>query len=133
MIATVYVNGGLWVAMCPRPGCHNAEMFGRCTDGSVGGLSGGSFRCRAEKGGCGLVCDASWPPNVDDIERLLKLRPVPATRNWLPTETLEDLLVENATHGCLPPELEAGGSLSIVGGRMSQVQLDGARLELEAG
>jgi hypothetical protein len=34
---------------------------------------------------------------------VLMMRPVAATRNWKPGETIDDLLMENAAHGCLPP------------------------------
>jgi hypothetical protein len=39
------------------------------------------------------------------IEAILGMRPVRRTQNWLPGELLEDLLAENAEHGCLPPEM----------------------------
>lgn len=98
--AVAYVNHGRWIARCPRPFCNSAEHAGKDpTTGHVGGLTGIGFTC-AE---CALVCAADWPPNVDDIEMLLSLRPVPATRNWEPPETVHDLLAENSTHGVFPP------------------------------
>lgn len=127
MRATVIVSHGRWVARCPRPGCMNAEQFGTCDDGTAGGLTGSSFHCRVEYGGCGLTCAADWPHNVDDIERLLRLRPVPATRNWEPGETVEDLLCENVRHGCIPPELLAGEGLLIVDGRISAPAIEAGR------
>lgn len=101
--------GGRWVARCPRVPCMNAEQFGRCHDGNMGGLEGEVFRCRDEYGGCGLTCPADWPPNVADVERLVLPRPVPATRNWLPGESLFDLMAENLEHGLIPPEALKGG------------------------
>lgn len=98
--AQAHVNYGRWIARCPRPFCPNAEHFGADPKtGHVGGLTGAGFRCSH----CDLVCGADWPPNVDDIEYLLSLRPVPSTRNWDPGETIHDLLAENARHGVHPP------------------------------
>lgn len=117
--AVAYLSHGRWVAHCPRPGCPNAEGAGRCDDGSAGGLGAEGFRCRVERGGCGLRCPAVWPPEVAEIERLVLCRPIPATRNWVPGESLSDLLRENMTHGLVPnDELEIRGS-AIVGGALS--------------
>jgi hypothetical protein len=135
--AVAFVSAGRWVARCPRPFCSNAEQFGGCQDGSPGGLGGTAFRCREEYGGCGLTCPAEWPPNVEDIEFLLAHRPVPATRNWAPTETLHDLLAENAAHGILPMDPAALGSerhvtaMLIEGDRIAGRELPaGRRLEI---
>lgn len=38
---------------------------------------------------------------VKGVERLLMMRPDPSTRNWVPGETLHDLMFENAEHGVL--------------------------------
>lgn len=104
MRAQVYVSEGRWVADCPRPDCPNAERAGRDPDtGHVGGLDGAVLRCSH----CRWVGQADWPPNVDDIDYLLGLRPVPATRNWRPPETVHDLLEENLRHGVFPVEPEA--------------------------
>lgn len=100
--AVVYLSHGRWVARCPRPGCANAEAFGRCDDGTVGGLAADGFNCRASHGGCGLQCAAQWPANRPDIEALTLGRPAPSTRNWLPGETLDELLAENMEHGLVP-------------------------------
>lgn len=102
VFALVEMNGGRWIARCPRPGCAGAESFGRCDDGTAGGLTGDSFTCRPQYGGCGLRCAARWPAQVEDIERLTLARPVPTTRNWVPGETLEQLLAENMAHGLMP-------------------------------
>lgn len=97
----VFMSYGRWVAKCPRPGCHNAEQFGRCDDSSPGGLTGSSFTCRVTHGGCGLQAAVDWPPNVDDIEYLTRARPI-AARNWFPGETVDDLLKENVMNGLVP-------------------------------
>jgi hypothetical protein len=119
--ATVRMHQSMWIAECPRRFCGNAEMFGQCRDGTVGGLSGTSFRCRPEYGGCGLVCGADWPPNVADIEWVLMQRPVPGTRNWLPTEDLHDLLSENLKHGILPVSQAALDATDHPGGALLQI------------
>jgi hypothetical protein len=94
-IAYVEANWGRWVARCPRPLCTNAlavepgQLLFVCT-----GL-----------GGCGIDAPVVWPADPQAIEMILEMRPVSRTRNWVPGETLEDLLAENAAHGCLPPAL----------------------------
>lgn len=122
VFAVVYFNHGRWVALCPRPGCMSAEMFGRCQDGTQGGLAGDSFRCRTEYGGCGLICRAQWPDAelVPMIEALLLARPVPSTRNWMPGETPADLLAENFEHGIVPKAALEGEPVVIVGNDVTQ-------------
>ena len=121
-VAVVFMSWGRWVARCPRPACHNAEHFGPSTDGTPGGLAGG-FRCRSEAGGCGLVCEARWPAQVEEIEWLLMQRPVPSTRNWQPGEDLSALLAENIQHGIVP--LSPAGLDEHPGGRLLLVSGDG--------
>lgn len=118
LVAVAFMSWGKWVAHCPRPGCPNAEMFGRCDDGSIGGLRGDHFECRIADyvdgikrvyGGCGLKCEVEWPANIADLERVLLARPVPATRNWTPGETLEGLVKENLAHCIVPSDALNGG------------------------
>ena len=94
----VYVeaNWGRWVARCPRQWCTNAVQVW---------TGDAAFACSGA-GGCGWTADLVWPPDPDAIELLLTMRPVPRTRNWLPGESLEDLIAENALHGVLAPALE---------------------------
>jgi len=130
LAARAYVSWGLWVARCPRPDCLNSEHFGHAPiTGAVGGLTSSGFRCAR----CGLVCRAEWPENAEDIWFVLSLRPVINTRNWELHESLEQLLVENAEHGILPPGLTDCG-LSIVDGRFTDRSLvaAGARFEIGA-
>lgn len=101
--AVAIVNHGVWMARCPRPFCTNAERHGRDPKtGHAGGLDGATFRCS----NCGLTCQSEWPEAVDDITWLLSLRPVPATRNWEPPETVLDLLIQNTDHGITPVPVE---------------------------
>lgn len=121
--AVAYVSLGTWVARCPRPWCVHADHYGPGPNtGRVGGLTKTHFHCLR----CGLTCDAEWPPNAADIEFLLAQRPMYETRNWLPGETVDDLLVENVVHGLIdpPPDLPggpltAGGALTGLGRRLA--------------
>jgi hypothetical protein len=108
-VAVAFMSWGKWVARCPRPGCLNAEQRGRCDDGTTGGLDRDRFTCRASHGGCGLQCGVDWPANIADLERVLLARPVPATRNWSPGETLHALVAENIERGLVPSDALNGG------------------------
>lgn len=126
-----YVSWGLWVANCPDPDCLGAEHFGHAPiTGRVGGLTAVGFRCAR----CALVCRSQWPANAADIEWVLAQRPRPETRNWLPHETLEDLLVENIVHGIVPEQL-ATGPMQILDGRIQGIELaaPGRRLAVGGG
>lgn len=112
-ILPVYMSWGMWVAKCPRPGCHNAERFGQCDDGSVGGLTGRAFHCRQNKGGCGLTCGVDWPDRIEEIEFMLRSRPLGA-QSWFPGETVDDLLRENVEHGLMPKN-----EMDIIDGRIT--------------
>jgi hypothetical protein len=106
MRAQVFMNWGMWVARCPRPGCVGAEHFGpHRTTRYVGGLTRDAFRCAD----CELTCPADWPRERAEIEKVLSRRPLAGERNWLPGETLLDLVAENVEHGMLPraSEMEA--------------------------
>src|SRR4051812_32758000 len=96
LLATEYVvspflSWGMWVAKCPRE-CGNAEKRGKCDDGSVGGLESDRFICRQSHGGCGFRCGVDWPSNIANIEALVMARPRVSARNWLPGESVHDLL-----------------------------------------
>lgn len=128
-------NWGRWVARCPAPWCTNAVALDR---GQV------TFGC-AGMGGCGASGHLVWPADPDAVETILTMRPVPATRNWLSGETLEQLLLENAAHGIVDPAWDAaatlaGGSAEIlvaiderVVGGMLHHQLEAAGLRREIG
>ena len=84
MITSVYHNHGRWVADCPADQCSEAH---RVTPGD-------GFLCV----NCGLTSKLGWPLNMEQIDRVLSTRSVPETRNWLPGETIDDLVVENLEH-----------------------------------
>jgi hypothetical protein len=83
-------NWGRWISRCSR--CPNAW---RLDPGQS------AWQCAT----CGTVNEAQWPADPAAVEYLLMLRPEFKTRNWEPTETIEDLLRQNAEHGHLPPEV----------------------------
>lgn len=96
------MNWGRWVADCPRVDCASAERFGPDpTTNVMGGLTETSFHCQERYGGCGMLTAAHWPNETDRavIEMLLGSRPVPATRNWAPGESIQDLLMEGIANG----------------------------------
>lgn len=47
----------------------------------------------------GLARPVLWPDNRSEIESLLSRRVIPATRNWMITETIDDLRAEQLAHG----------------------------------
>jgi hypothetical protein len=80
--------------------------------------------------GCGAEAEVVWPVNPAAIERLLLMRPLAQSRNWLPGETLHDLLAENIAHGIGPGMDE---SMVIVGDRIVTDTLPAARGRLPIG
>jgi hypothetical protein len=108
-VAYAEANFGRWISRCPAPWCTNALALDR-------GQS--RFVC-AGPDSCGTVAELSWPADPDAVEAILAMRPIIGTRNWLPGETLAELIGENAAHGVVPPEWSelaaaAGGQLEIL-------------------
>ena len=82
----IYVTESLVQIRCATPGCYNAPAvsiewrLALCWD-------------------CGAVYEGlEVPPKWPDVSRVLLARPDPATRNWLPGETVDGLIRENAEH-----------------------------------
>jgi len=84
------VNHNRWIVLCPD--CLGAtfvwldapaQLCPNCWNGSKG------YRLRR----------VVVPERYAEIEALLKERPLPQNRNWLPGETVDDLLRENQEHG----------------------------------
>lgn len=96
-VSEAYANWGRWVARCGAC-AHGAEQLQRHAP---------DFQCTF----CGMVTDVIWPSleMVKGVERLLMMRPDPSTRNWLPGETLPDLMWENGAHGIFDGLTEALG------------------------
>ncbi len=100
LVAHPWMEWGMWKARCPRQslGCTNAEHYGPDpVSGHVGGLTDAGFRCAH----CLLECPVEWPRARRVIERLLAIRPIPATRNWLLGEPIKQLIAENIEHGLI--------------------------------
>lgn len=96
-VVAAEANWGRWIVQCLT-----------CTDALT--LTPGTplFRCWT----CGLEAEILWPINTEAIERLLLMRPLEQHRNWLPGETLHDLLAENVAHGIGP---RVGEEIAIIG------------------
>lgn len=84
-----HASYGSWVALCGRPDrCSWGEALQRFQSG---------FICPA----CGAATEVIWPEPgiVAGVERLLMMRPHFKNRNWVPGETLHDLMLENGANG----------------------------------
>lgn len=110
-LAYAEANWGRWVARCPAGLCTNAVQVRRWQQ---------RFEC-AGAGGCGWTSPLAWPADPEAIEMLLAMRPDEKTRNWVPGETLQQLLLENAQHDVLPPAalVESGSLMDTLGERMT--------------
>lgn len=124
-----YANYGRWVVDCPYPFCDNAMQVD-CWQGR--------FECLGPDS-CGYTCPVAWPNDPEAIETLLAMRPARKTRNWLPGESLEDLLKENAVHNVLPPDwLDESGCIletrneRVVAGRLLSALPEYRRREIGA-
>jgi hypothetical protein len=80
------VEHGRWLVDCPVDGCAGAQL---ASD------SDRRFVCVECAAG---PFEVEWPLDRDEIEAALNVRPAP-NRNWLPGETVADLLAENAERG----------------------------------
>lgn len=99
--ARAYMNLGRWIADCPRQLCGNAIALEP---------KQAMFLC--SPGGCNLMTEVEWPPDVVELDAALAERPVPGTRNWAPAghrqavscgfpdgQTLSDIIVESHENG----------------------------------
>jgi hypothetical protein len=96
-----YMNHGRWVAQCDTDGCTGAERVWpggqiRVTrTGAEYGITGSVMHCA----NCGQTSRVTFPDERKRIDSLLARRVVPERRNWYPSESVEDLIEENAAHG----------------------------------
>jgi hypothetical protein len=119
-VAYAEINRGIWIARCPQPYCDNAVALV---------LGAPMMLCHGDRDACLRESPVVWPRDPLAIAALLAMRPAPKTRNWLPHETVEDLIVENAAHDLLPKDWTESGRLSIartadgmvIGGVMAEV------------
>jgi hypothetical protein len=86
IVLPVFVNQGRWMASCPF-GCGEAQVTSE-TDHRWYCTTCSNF------GGGGKWVPTIWPDNQADIETALVVRP-PVFQNWVPGETVEQLLAEN--------------------------------------
>lgn len=104
--ARVYIYSGFWVADCPR-GCGNTEKMTEDLHALVVSKKT-LFHCSYCKY---QTYEIEWPHNIEDIDSVLRLRPIPHTRNWYPKDheaavkfriphgqSVEDLRNENLEH-----------------------------------
>ena len=80
------VNHGRWIVDCPDPDCTCAVMV--ASDDL-------RFVCPVCAYG---IFTVALPAEAEDIGNVLVERPVPATRNWTPGESVGDLRRENKEH-----------------------------------
>lgn len=81
--ARMRVNHGRWLTDCPH--CGSGIMTGRGWE---------EARCFE----CGACTRVVWPAEIDGIEALLRMRPIP-NRNWEPGERLRVLFADNVRRG----------------------------------
>lgn len=118
-----YVNNGRWIMDCPTcatplparetpvvcPRCH-PDMLARAWRQ----MSNGDLRPVVDYE---LVAAAQtharekdeeytpiYPAEREQIERILRMRPAPKNMNWIPEETVQDLIDQNVEHGDPVPE-----------------------------
>ncbi len=88
-----YLNHGRWVVDCSADDCEAVLFADRticeCRDVSV---------CEHSNVPCGVPLRVVFPTDRVGIDRLLGSRPR-RNRNWIPSETVNELKTENLLHG----------------------------------
>ena len=92
------INQGRWIVCCPF--CNGAELG----DPAIPYFA---CRCCGNERVAGRFIKVIYPDNWREIENALLYRPRHVDMNWLPHESLDDLLEENRAHGL-------GGSYELV-------------------
>lgn len=114
-VVAVEARQGRWIGWCSyRDRCDAAIQLVPFTEG---------FICPD----CGMATSVVWPSAdmVAGVERLLLMRPHPKNQNWLPGETLDDLLLENIAHGIFTRHAAAvDGTAGIFGISGDRVEFD---------
>lgn len=101
------INWSRNVVDCPNPNCSNAMTL----------RYGDAVMVCSCRGGCGWATLVIWPDNYADIVGVLMLRPDPFTRDWLPGESLMDLINQNLMHGIHPTRAELEAAKARAGDR----------------
>lgn len=91
------VNQGRWIVECPNAGCGGALCVSSRAPYFL------CYECGSPENG-GQWYNVHFPPQKTAIERLLLLRPAKNpweadSRNWYPSETVEELSSENRERG----------------------------------
>lgn len=97
----VYANEGRWVVECPD--CHSAQLACR-TDPRFLCVECGNIAVE------GRWRSVVWPSDVAGVEAALEQRDDAVNQNWVPGETVDDLLEENLENGVTPPPVGRGSS-----------------------
>lgn len=112
-----YFYRGRWVGKCPVQGCEDVQfltvepLFANRYSKESRWDRVDYFVCSNIH--CGTVTNSiNFPPDADEIEDILNLRPVALNRNWYPAghmtavqhgiedgQTVAELIAENAAHG----------------------------------
>lgn len=101
MTTYAYLNHGRWVAECVCGGAERIWPGGQIqTDPKTGqqyGLASDGRMICGDKEFCGIESTVVVPTERErtDIHKTVGIRPDPRTRNWLPGETVGELLAEN--------------------------------------
>jgi hypothetical protein len=92
MTVEAFVNDGRWLVKCPMDGCGGAQLASRKDP---------RFYCNEclNAGALGYWLRVTWPDDADEIEEVLRHRPLTTQQNWRPGETVADLRAENDEHG----------------------------------
>jgi hypothetical protein len=85
-VLPVTANAGRWIVVCPY-----------CASGQYAAATDHRFICVPGCGSGGNWLPVEWPEDQSDIEAALEPRPL-ENQNWLPGETVDDLLAENAAY-----------------------------------
>ncbi len=115
---TAYMNNGRWLIDCPKcstplpawesgvvcPMCHPgmlARAFQPLSNGFLRPVADIEIveRTKNEARSANEEYGPGFPIERTQIEKILRLRPAPKFMNWIPGESLQDLLNQNIEHG----------------------------------
>lgn len=96
----VVANHGRWVVECPD-----------CSEAQMACATDHRFMCNlcANVAVEGMWRAVVWPEEHGEIDRLLSVRPI-ANQNWLPGETVDDLVAEGQADEPVTPESSEEGT-----------------------
>jgi len=94
--AIAVVNHSRWFALCPDERCAGGEVVS--PDAPVFMCLSCGNKNNLDKNGIIRLRQVAFPDDRIELEKVLLERPDPVSRNWYPTETIEDLQEENKRH-----------------------------------